>query len=216
MRCWFLLVNWSPTLVDTHGLMPPVPKATRKRPAAQAPLPRHEGDDRAARRVDERERHDRAELAPEDVGHDGADEREEVRARLEQRVERRRLRVADAQELRHVDGEDRVDAVVAEALGELVRDDERDARGHPVVAGFRADVRGGLGRGCVLLPGSWGARRLHQSGPGARRPRLALRREGPGRKAAGALRLRAGAAAAPGGLLELRHRVLGHQRAHRA
>ena len=99
--------------------------------------PAHAGDERedgASGRIGEREGDDRAELPPEDVRDDRADEREEVRARLEERVERRRLGLTHAQELRHVDREDRVDAVVAKALGELVRDDERDALGHPVVA----------------------------------------------------------------------------------
>ena len=36
MRCWFFEVNWSPTLVDTQGLMPPVPRATKKRLPATA------------------------------------------------------------------------------------------------------------------------------------------------------------------------------------
>ena len=87
---------------------------------------------RAAGAVHERERHDGAVLAPEHVRDDGADQREEVGAELEQRLPNGRLRLAEVQILRHVDGEDGVDAVEAEALGELVGDDERDAGRHPV------------------------------------------------------------------------------------
>ena len=36
MRCAFFAENWSPTLVDTHGLMPPVPSATRPSDATSA------------------------------------------------------------------------------------------------------------------------------------------------------------------------------------
>ena len=135
-----MLVLARELVADVRGdarLDAPRPERDEKEAEHQPERSGYERDDGASRRVREGERHDRAELPPEDVGDDRSDEGEEVGAGLEERVEGRRLGIPDAQELRHVDGEDGVDAVVAKTFRELVGDDERDATRHPVVASFR-------------------------------------------------------------------------------
>src|SRR5262245_44586329 len=68
--------------------------------------------------IDDREYDDRPELRPEHIGDDGAEERKEICAGLEQGAPRRRLRLPELHELHEEDRKDRVDAVEAEALGE--------------------------------------------------------------------------------------------------
>ena len=96
--------------------------------------------------VDDGDEQDRAKLAKEGVGQDRAHKRQEVTEKgeimeaLVGLVLRHQIEGAGAvaQVLRHEHREDGGHAVVAEALGRLGRDDERDALGHLV----RFDRRG--------------------------------------------------------------------------
>ncbi len=108
-------------------------KGDQGQPWNQTSFAGHQGQDRATGAVEQRERDDGAELSPEHVGDDGADQREEIHRRFEQRLPGGRLRLGETQVLHHVDRKNRVDAVVAEAFGKFVGDDVGNAGRHPVV-----------------------------------------------------------------------------------
>ncbi len=86
----------------------------------------------AAQHIDDRKNDDRAVLAPEHVGNDGADQRKKIRPGLEQTLPAGGTRLPEVQRAGHVHRQDRVDAVITEALRKLVGNDERDTLGHPV------------------------------------------------------------------------------------
>ena len=111
------------------------PEAEKEAEAGRIGRQRH-----ATRAVDERNPEDGAVLAPEGVGHDGAEHGEKVVRGDEEvvpviglvLVHRGQRAGAVAQVLRHVDDQNGAQAVEAEALGGFVADDIGNARGHLV------------------------------------------------------------------------------------
>jgi hypothetical protein len=103
----------------------------------------HQRQAEVAHAVDDREQEDRQVFAEEGVGHDSADDREEVGAGDEQMHPLPRLRLghevgparARQQVLRHEHDQDRLHPVERKPLGGLIPDDVGNARGHAAGGG---------------------------------------------------------------------------------